>query len=323
MMDRSLPNLLRTALRGAVLLLSLFCLVWVLRPIFRHGEELLATTDGAALLAGVVLGALLYALLAVLLALAWWWLAGLYGRAAPFRVGYGIWARSQLGKYLPGNAFHFVSRQLLGREAGFSHPALVASGLLELGSLLLAAVLLGAWGGFAARLPAGTPGSGAALPVWVLGAGAVCLLLWPALDRILRRLPRTRAWMEDLPPAGVLATLRLLGPSLVLHILFFAGTGALLVGLLASGWEVPAGAFRLVWVFPIAWAAGTLAAGAPAGVGVREAVLLLQLEPLCGPARAAALVVALRLVTTGGDLLTGLAGWWVGRRSTLPDQVRP
>lgn len=311
-------TVLRRIVRGAVLVFSIFCFVWVLRPIFTHLGDLRSSTDGPALLGGVALASLLYTLLLVLLALAWWWVVGIYGQAATFRTGYVVFARSQIGKYLPGNVFHFAGRQVLGREAGWTHPALVASVFLEMGSLLFAAVLLGAGGLLTSRLSESLMG----LLPWIVLCGAGCLLVWPVVDGVLRRLPKTASLMSDLPRLGVRASLKILGPSVLTHGLFFAGTGSLLVMLMASAWGTPpADAWNLLWIFPVAWAAGTIAVGAPAGVGVREAVLMLQLEPLLGPARAAALSVALRLVTTAGDALTAAVGWWLGRASRDPENA--
>jgi hypothetical protein len=298
-------------IHAAVLLLSLACFGWVLWPVWRHGRELAAGVHGGALWRGILLGAVLYALLSVLLALAWWWLAGIYGPRPTVRTGYAVYARSQLAKYLPGNAFHYVSRQLLGRRAGLSHPALVASGLLELGSLLLAAVLAAAVGLRVARSAAD---AGLWSWPWALAAGLAALVAWPLLDALLRRWRPTSRWLAELPHLSLGRTLRLLGPAVALHLAFFAGVGILLM-LLASAWERPFSELASVlWAFPIAWAAGTVAVGAPAGVGVREAVLALALEPLVGPARAAALALALRLVTTGGDLLSALLGWRLRER---------
>ena len=60
--------------------------------------------------------------------------------------------------------------------------------------------------------------------------------------------------------------------------------------------------------YAAAWLAGTLMPGAPAGMGVREMVLTLELEPALGSTQAAALALALRLVTTAGDLFTAFLG---------------
>jgi uncharacterized membrane protein YbhN (UPF0104 family) len=248
-----------------------------------------------------------------LLAIAWWWLAGIYGRRPSMRRGYSVWSRSQLAKYLPGNVFHYVGRQMLGREVGLSHPALVASGLLEMVSLVLSAALLSAAGAALTQtqlpillsLPAG-------LAIAGLGVAA-----WPMIDRLLRRFPPTAEPMADLPPLSMSQTLRLLGPAVALHLLFFAGTGMVLWALLTLAWpQAPVDAERVVWLYALAWAAGTVTPGAPGGVGVREVVLTLGLAPLIGEPRAAALAVALRLVTVGGDVLAALAGWGLREEST-------
>lgn len=50
-----------------------------------------------------------------------------------------IFARSQLGKYLPGNVVHIAGRHLLARELGYSHVALLLSTVFEFAGLLSAA----------------------------------------------------------------------------------------------------------------------------------------------------------------------------------------
>ncbi len=83
-----------------------------------------------------------------------------------------------------------------------------------------------------------------------------------------------------------------------------------LLGLLRAGWDHDGSVDprAVMTAYAAAWLAGTLMPGAPAGMGVREMVLTLELEPALGPTQAAALALALRLVTTAGDLLTALLG---------------
>jgi hypothetical protein len=119
--------------------------------------------------------------------------------------------------------------------------------------------------------------------------------------------------MTELPQLSVAATARLLGVSVPLHALFFLGTGGVLLLLvLAVGGPLESWG-TVLWLYPLAWMAGTVTVGAPAGVGVREAILVLELGTLLDPPRAALVALALRLVTTGGDVLTSAAGWVVGR----------
>lgn len=302
----------RRWLRPLTLVFSLLCFAWVLWPLLRHGRELRRSVEGSALLGWVAGGMVLYALISVLLGLAWWWLGRVYGGELSARRGYAIWARSQWAKYLPGNAFHYVSRQVLGRRAGLSHAALVASGLLELGSLLIAALitaLLGLGSGSTDWLPRTLP--------WAMALMVVVLCSWPVLDAMLRRWPKTAGRMADLPPLSLRRTWTLLAPAIVFHLLFFLATGGLLYALLHAGWEtVPIAGERLLSLFAIAWLAGTVTVGAPAGVGVREAVLSLELAPLIGAPEASLLALALRLVTTGGDGVSALLGWLLASRET-------
>ena len=53
----------------------------------------------------------------------------------------------------------------------------------------------------------------------------------------------------------------------------------------------------------MAWWLGFVAPGSSAGVGVREAVLVLTLEPHLAGDGAMLIALALRLITTFGDLL--------------------
>lgn len=296
-------------LRALGLAVSVAAVAWVVWPLWRQGRELVGRVDGGRLLAWAAGGAVLYAVLSVLLALAWWWLAGIYGHRPSLAAGYAVQARSQLAKYLPGNAFHYVGRQALGRRAGLSHPALVASGVLEMASLLTAALATATLGLGRVRAPLPGPPW-----LWALAVAAAGLVAWPAVDALLRRVRWSAGWMAELPPLSVAGTARLLGLSVPLHALFFLGTGGVLYLLVLAAGGPPGAWTTLLWLYPLAWTVGTVTVGAPAGVGVREAILVLELEAVLDPPRAALVAVALRLVTTGGDLLTALAGWAVGRR---------
>jgi uncharacterized membrane protein YbhN (UPF0104 family) len=91
-----------------------------------------------------------------------------------------------------------------------------------------------------------------------------------------------------------------------LHATFFVVVGLVLWGV-ARAIQGPAGAplgpGSAIATMAMAWWAGFVAPGSSAGVGVREAVLVLALEPQLGADGALLAALALRLVTTLGDLL--------------------
>jgi uncharacterized membrane protein YbhN (UPF0104 family) len=301
----------RWLLRTAVAI-QLAALAWVVAALLNHPPELGAVLDARALASAAARGALAYAALGLVLATAWWWLVGAYAARPSWLDASAVWARSQFAKYLPGNVFHYLSRQLLGRALGVSHASLAASAVLELASTVLAAVLIGTYAATA------VPGSGRRLGVlgFATALGALMVLAWPVLDRRLREWPVTGRLMRELPRVGASRMLGLVGPSVVMHAAFLSGTGAILYALVLA--TNPAGtvpATPVVAAYALAWLVGTLTPGAPGGLGIREAVLTLELAPLVGQPHAASLALALRAVTLGGDGLLAAVAWAVCRRA--------
>jgi hypothetical protein len=73
--------------------------------------------------------------------------------------------------------------------------------------------------------------------------------------------------------------------------------------------------------FAGSWILGFVAPGAPAGLGIREAILSAWLSGSLPPAQIVLLVIALRIATTLGDLFNFMwaslaagrthdSGWW-------------
>jgi hypothetical protein len=80
--------------------------------------------------------------------------------------------------------------------------------------------------------------------------------------------------------------------------------------MLGLGWpqilraaSLHAGFFAVSGALALAWLAGFATPGAPAGVGVREAILILALTGSLGDEASTLVALAFRLVTTGGDVL--------------------
>lgn len=312
---------LKLAIRIALLALTVAALAWVIAPIVTDWPRVHDLFSRPAILLALVGGALAYAvLLWLFMAPGWWWLTRLYGRTAPPLPTAAVWCRTQIVKYLPGNVAHYLGRQMLGTRVGLHQAEMAAASLLELVSILAAAgvigvvgLALGAWSpgtspetasdasDAASRLWAGIP-----ILIALLIAG---LLAWPVADALLRRLPFAKSRMAELPRLSPVRSLTILGPALLIHGVFLIATGTLLwwLVLAAAPASDPAARTpsfaRIVWVYAVAWALGTITPGAPAGAGVREAILTYELAQDLGRPEAAAIALALRLITTAGDAL--------------------
>lgn len=229
-----------------------------------------------------------------------------------------LYLATNLRKYLPGGIWHLSARvqRLRTPEGVLQTPAPL--GLALVGVLLdplLAAVAalslttLARWQGGLALL--------GLLPL---------LLLWPRwLTPLLRRLELRQARRlqldgelaaqgQNLPPTlsrslGGYPLLPLL-VQLAFVLLRFAGFACCVLA-----FDLQASLSWPAWLagFALAWTAGLLVPGAPGGLGVFEATLLLRLGSVIPEAPLLAIALSYRLVVTLSDLLAGglvqLDGW--------------
>jgi uncharacterized membrane protein YbhN (UPF0104 family) len=289
-----------------------------------QGEDLSSYATPSAL-GGIALATAFYIAGVAVSALAWRQLLLGMGLRNRWMELCGIVSATQIGKYLPGNVAHHIGRGALSLERGIGPLPLVTTGLAEIALLCLASVSVGG----AALALSGRIGilgdigeprliaavlSGAAL---VLAGIAVLHRLTPWL---LARLAPQHAAPSTLSQApGALSLLRAFALYALVYLVFGAGilamAGLLLPGVATHGW-------LLLAAFSLAWIIGFATPGAPAGVGVREAVMLLLLSEAYDPADASALILAIRVATTLGDVALLPLGWWQ-LRATRPAPGRP
>lgn len=188
---------------------------------------------------------------------------------------YGI---SQLAKYIPGNIFHLAGRQAFGVKAGIPNWTLAKSSLGELCALSGCSVLFSL---LAAPL---------ILPnISVTVAVSVFLLIIVVLAAVLFRYVS-----------------RHLGLAFCYYCLFLVVMANVFVwtlviayadGDLGVSYVVLGGAYLLAWL------AGMLTPGTPAGLGVRELALFLLLGHSIDHAVLVGAIVLSRLVSVVGDTL--------------------
>ena len=227
----------------------------------------------------------------VLLALSYGLVACLWGlalhRAAGTRVAAGarIWFLSNLARYVPGNVWSYVGAVELARREGVARRTTLAvmalTQVLSVGVALLAGlpVLL------AERARLGRP---ALLGAVVVAAGAALAALF---RRQLLGLARRR--LPGFDPAGLTPSAGTVAWLVAGYAVYWAVTGLAFAALVASLYPLaPADVPVVVAAYAAAYAAGFLALLTPAGLGVREGVLVVALAPVlpAGPALVVALL---------------------------------
>ncbi len=215
------------------------------------------------------------------------------GERIPPGRAYYAWALSRMGRYLPGKVWVVLGRVYLVPEGRRSLVfwSVTVEVILDLMAglawgLMTLPVLTRAW---LPSLPQVPPW----MPLGVLVG--FFLILHPAVLRtVLRRLGR------DVPQV------RWDYRHLFLWFLVFLAVWALRVlghylFLRSFGLHLPYAA--LLTAFALAWVLGLLAPFAPGGLGVREGVLTVALNPVLGPGLAPLAALITRLAATLGDLL--------------------
>jgi hypothetical protein len=283
-------------------LASLACVAFFARALGRHWDAVASIPWGAGVLVASILSLLIYMSTYAVAIGVWqrclqslgWPLA--YPRAAR------VLMLSQFAKYLPGNVGHHVGRVALARNAGVATEVAVASMLVET-SLVIVAGATCSLPAVALLLRVGTQqlaAAGRAVPGYVLPALVLGSLVaaWVA----------TRFWRRHVRGHDFLLrdAVRSLTLAWVGLCLSFALGGTALFLLCNTLSAAHAAWLDVVGVYAAAWLLGFLVPGSPAGLGVRELVLLLGLAPIYGASSATRAAALLRLVTVAGDGLVFL-----------------
>jgi hypothetical protein len=203
---------------------------------------------------------------------------------------------SQLAKYLPGGIWAVAAQTELSADSGVPRSRSGAASVLNLALSLAAAAVLGPLAGARSGWPR---------------VAAVGLALAVFLAVVLIVLPRVVAGRSLQLSPGRLATAG--GLALAIWVAYGVHLGLLVH---ASGTDRPVGFGTLVGTFALAWASGLVAVIAPAGIGVREVVLVSLLSPVLSGGHAAALAVAVlsRFLITVSDAALGLTATASRRR---------
>lgn len=242
----------------------------------------------------IALAAVITAASNSLLALAWRSFLLYLGESPDSRWALWAYSTSQVAKYVPGNIFHYTSRQVIGAAAGIRHGALAKSAGLEL--IVIAAVAM-------LFLPLVVPKLLPSVPVFV---GVIAFLCIAAICPLMAT-----------KMAG-----RLFGRAVLYYLIFLGVAGAVFVSVFVmAGATFTAAMIPLVGgAYVLAWLLGLITPGAPAGVGVREAALLYLLVGLAPPAVILLAVVLGRGTTVTGDLLFYAWGQ-LWKRKLIPKSV--
>lgn len=249
----------------------------------------------------------------------WGWMVRDLGGPDPGWVGSNrIVLTANLGRYLPGKIWQVAGLAALSRREGIGGTLGTCAGVLTQAFHLVGAAVLG--GAVISGMDGGREGLRMALVALVL---FVVLASVPAVMRAGLGLAFRMAGLgaEQLPRTTPTFGIRWL----CLHTLAWLGYG-IAFALLVRGLGLQEAILPLAAAFSAAYLVGYLAIFAPAGLGVREGVLIALLRPSMGAA-AVGVAVLSRVWMTAVELVPagGFALWSIFRRKekSVPEPEGP
>ena len=281
---------MKRALRWAFLAVALILLGWALIARWDQVADALASITWGALAA-----ALAAAVVALLInAMSWRAVMRAVGLDVHPREALRVFLLSQIGKYVPGSVWPVIAQAEMARDHGVSRARAMTGSVVA----MVVGVVTSSIVGFAA-LVAVVPG--AIAEYWWVAPVCVALatLLVPAvLARVVRLAFRVTRRQEAPARIGGRAIVASVAWSTLMWVVLGVHAWLLLREL------VPGASLILATgAFAFAWLVGFLVVIAPAGAGVREAVLVVALGGVATPGQALAFAVVSRFLMTVADVI--------------------
>lgn len=218
----------------------------------------------------------------------------------------GVYVKSNIGKYLPGNVMHFAGRNILAGKLGFKQLDITFCTIIEIIMLIFTDFILSfifAMKNFKTVLIFLYSKIN---PSIVYGVATALILLIILVSWILIKKSR---FVENYRHLFTKDFLKLLLKLFCIYSVTLIISGVFLVMILKLifGYNITVHMFMItISAYTISWVSGYIVPGAPGGIGVRESVLLLMLEPLYTKDIALLASILLRITSILGDLIAFL-----------------
>lgn len=256
--------------------------------------------------------ALVYSVLFMGMGLAWHHMVHQLDPSVTLPVGYWIFSRSQLAKYLPGSMLHVAGRQLLGKMCGLSQSVLLAVSTCEIVFQIIASAAIA---GLGATMLTIKPEYRLAIATGACVVSFFLLFTLSARRWFARGALRSQR-LDQLKKFRQIGQTQFFAPPLVVYLLHFAAVGALIsfiVGQIEAAPFAPLAMLQYTAIYTLAWGLGFIIPGAPGGIGVREALLTTHLATYIGTSEALMIAIGLRLAAIIADLTLFLTSFCIAR----------
>ena len=209
----------------------------------------------------------------------------------------GVYLKTVIFKYLPGNVFHFLGRHSLSGNEGLNHKKILLSNTFEILFLLFSVLGLLLFGTMFFDFKIDLWGYFILKREFILVIFLLILVSATVFAYIKGYLRYLKKHSLKVLMIIVKNSMFLLGSALILAAVF-----GLMLGVDFSARSL----FETVFVALIAWLLGFVIPGAPGGIGIRESIFVVLLPPILALSKEMVLVGALlyRVITIFGEAMT-------------------
>lgn len=213
-----------------------------------------------------------------------------------------VYGKANIGKYLPGNVMHYVERNLFATKIGLNQLELAISSVIEVIGIIVVALLVSV---ICAHKELVMALKEYLNPVFIGIVAVVGCIAIAAVIIICMKSKRVREM------AGRLANIKFLFvflKNMILYAVVFIILGAILVLICGNILEINmnvSDCAMVITYYMLSWVVGFVVPGAPGGIGVREAVLVLLMGQASIMSGSQILMAALvhRMLSIIGDIV--------------------
>ncbi|MCK8059984.1 MULTISPECIES: lysylphosphatidylglycerol synthase domain-containing protein [unclassified Fusibacter] len=213
-----------------------------------------------------------------------------------------LYCKSNLYKYLPGNIFHYIGRNQIAIDNEIKHYAVIATTLMEMILLIFTAIITSII--FAGEFAVTYLMKRHILNEVYYGLGllliAACLIILVNIKNSTVR-NYIEKMKDQLRHVGFAVTIKII----VLYMITFIVNAVMFMMVLACvGGTLDLGlVLPIIGMYSLSWVIGFVTPGAPAGIGIREAMMSVFLFGIVQENLVVTAVLLYRAVTIFGDVL--------------------
>lgn len=276
-------------------IISVAGIAFVLYKLVDSWKALSGLQGFTTLTAWLLFLAIIYGLSQVLISRGWHLLLAAYDeKQLSFLLVHKINARTQIAKYLPSNILHHAGRLTMGKAYGLNHISLVKASMDEMLLMALSAALLS---GICALY---APVVLADIAAKYLNAVILSFAAFILARLVLHVIASSRE--QKKPLAQITGKIAFSG----IHYLVFISTTAIINTAMANqilGFANFSQSLIFSGTFLLAWLIGFVTPGAPGGIGVREAILIMALGSTFTEANIVLAALCSRIISIIGDII--------------------